>query len=721
MKNKNCCQFQKSNSSLRLASIRRNLSLTSAILLGLAWHAGAQASCSLNTGIPASINFTNSSSNALDVIWVDPGCVEHIITQIAPGASNSQSTYKNDVWRTRKATDHNLVTETQPIASPATVNITDPVAAPTLINNLAVSNNLTLPAAKSNPTTSPPNTPFIDPLPIPVALTPVTTPNPVPTAATNPSLVPAGRVVNAKLNGVTVASATIGGFTEALRPEHQKWTQFGGTSLTTPGFTGKFYETVEMAVPWSFYPAQDNVPASTVWTFVEASTGAIGPIRINAQYGEPVVHRVHNALPLNNGGFGINQTSTHLHNGHTPSESDGGPTHLYDAGKFKDYNYPNVRAGFASNVPTSSLNGRTVIGDVKETMSSLWFHDHRFDFTSQNVYKGLVSFYNLFSNDILLDTGNETTGLHLPSGQFDVPMIFGDKNFDPATGQLAFDTTNIDGVLGDKYTVNGKIQPFFNVQKRKYRFRLLNGGPSRFYEFFLSSATNFNSNFKQLSTNGNLLPTVRTTPSLRLSVAERADVIVDFTNVAAGTKIYLQNRLEQVDGRGPTGNIIAPTNLVEFRVQAGTVVDNSLVPTAILPLPNKLATTTVNRTFGFTTNNGAWTVNGEFFDPNTITIFPQQNAKEKWTITSGGGWAHPVHIHFEEGQVLSRDGNTNLIADDIGRKDVYRIGQAANGTVGSGTLDAFYQWRDFLGDYPIHCHNVVHEDHAMMTRYQIVP
>jgi FtsP/CotA-like multicopper oxidase with cupredoxin domain len=717
MKNKNCCQFQKSNSSLRLASIRRNLSLTSAILLGLAWHAGAQASCSLNTGIPATINFTNSSSNALDVIWVDPGCVEHTVTQIAPGASNSQSTYKNDVWRTRKATDHSLVTETQPIASPATVNITDPVPVPTLTNNLAVSNNLTLPAAKSNPTTSPPNTPFIDPLPIPVALTPVTTPNPVPTAATNPSLVPAGRVVNAKLNGVTVASATIGGFTEALRPEHQKWTQFGGTSLTTPGFTGKFYETVEMAVPWSFYPAQDNVPASTVWKFVEASTGAIGPIRINAQYGEPVVHRVHNALPLNNGGFGINQTSTHLHNGHTPSESDGGPTHLYDAGKFKDYNYPNVRAGFASNVPTSSLNGRTVIGDVKETMSSLWFHDHRFDFTSQNVYKGLVSFYNLFSNDILLDTGNETTGLHLPSGQFDVPMIFGDKNFDPATGQLAFDTTNIDGVLGDKYTVNGKIQPFFNVQKRKYRFRLLNGGPSRFYEFFLSN----NANLKQLSTNGNLLPTVRTTPSVRLGVAERADVIVDFTNVAAGSKIYLQNRLEQVDGRGPTGNIIAPTNLVEFRVQAGAVTDNSQVPTTILPLPNKNQAVAQNRTFGFTTNNGAWTVNGQFFDPNTITIFPKQNLAEKWTITSGGGWAHPVHIHFEEGQVLSRDGNTTLNADDIGRKDVYRIGEAANGTVGSGTLDAFYQWRDFLGDYPIHCHNVVHEDHAMMTRFQIVP
>ena len=186
----------------------------------------------------------------------------------------------------------------------------------------------------------------------------------------------------------------------------KKWTQFGGTSENTPGFTGKFYESVEMEVPWNFYPAVDNVPASKIWTFVEASTGAIGPIRIKAQYGEPVIHRIHNALPTDNGGFGINQTTTHLHNGHTPSESDGGPIHFYDAGKFKDYHYPNVRAGFASNVPTSGLNGRTVIGDFKETMSSLWFHDHRSDFTSQNVYKGLVGVYSLFSNDILLDTDN---------------------------------------------------------------------------------------------------------------------------------------------------------------------------------------------------------------------------------------------------------------------------------------------------------------------------
>ncbi|HSB81453.1 MAG TPA: hypothetical protein VLM91_21960 [Candidatus Methylomirabilis sp.] len=199
------------------------------------------------------------------------------------------------------------------------------------------------------------------------------------------------------------------------------------------------------------------------------------------------------------------------------SESDGGPVQFYDFGQFKDFHYPNARAGFASTHPTSSLNGKTVIGDVHETQSFLWFHDHRFDFTAQNTYKGLASFYTLFSDDILLDTGDETTGLRLPSGPFDIPMIFTDKIFDPTSGQLFFDLFNLAGILGDKYTVNGKIQPYLEVRQRKYRFRFLDGGPSRVYEFFRSDGQPF----IQISNDGNLLPRPLTRHSIRVSIAER--------------------------------------------------------------------------------------------------------------------------------------------------------------------------------------------------------
>ena len=542
---------------------------------------------------------------------------------------------------------------------------------------------------------SPPNTPFVEPLPIPQALQ-QTTLFPAPTKGTN-----------------SVVSA-VTGFPEAVRPDHQRWTEFGGQSDTLPGFTGPQYEIIEQAVEHDFYPARDGMPPSTIWTFVDATNDHTGPLRINAHYGQPAIVRIHNDLPEANNGFGINQTSTHLHNGHTASESDGGPTHFYDAGHFKDCHYPHVRAGFSFTHPTSTLNGVTVPGDVRETLSFLWFHDHRFDFTAQNVYKGLVGFYTLFSDDIRLDSGDETTGLRLPSGAYDIPMVFADKVFDPTTGELFFDLFNIDGILGDKYTVNGKIQPYLDVQRRKYRFRFLNGGPSRVYELFLSNGQPF----IQLSNDGNLLPKALTRQSIRLGVAERVDVLVDFSTAKDGDTIYLQNRLEQLTGRGPTGKIIAPTNLVEFRV-GGAARDESQMPTTLLALPDRRPPVQARR-WDFSRSGGAWVINEAFFDPDVIRAFPRQNTAELWTFTSGNSWQHPVHLHFEEFQILSRNGKA-VPSDEQARKDIVRIGDSAVGTENTGECQIFYQLRDFLDDYPLHCHNVVHEDHAMMVRFEIVP
>src|SRR5262249_50911979 len=171
--------------------------------------------------------------------------------------------------------------------------------------------------------TSPPNTPFQDPLPIPPVVG-ATRLNPLPTKGTNP-----------------VPSA-LTGFREAARPDHQFFDQFPPTQQ---------HELIEKEVQHQFYPARDGVPTSPIWTFVDATANLNDPqppfgLRIDARYGTPIAVRIHNGLPAENHGFGINQTSTHLHNGHTASESDGGPTHFYDARLFRDFHYLNVRAGF---------------------------------------------------------------------------------------------------------------------------------------------------------------------------------------------------------------------------------------------------------------------------------------------------------------------------------------------------------------------------------------
>jgi FtsP/CotA-like multicopper oxidase with cupredoxin domain len=237
---------------------------------------------------------------------------------------------------------------------------------------------------------------------------------------------------------------------------------------------------------------------------------------------------------------------------------------------------------------------------------------------------------------------------------------------------------------------------------------------------------------------GNLLPKAQVVPSIRLGVAERADVIIDFGAKDAkgnylypdGTLFYLENRLEQLNGKGPTGKILASsakTQLLQFKVSGVATVDNSaplatLQTQVMVPMPDRTKNPVkVKRKFDFGTSNGAWVVNGKFFSPNLISAYPAEGSREEWTLTSPGGWAHPVHIHHEEFQLTARNGKAPTALDDLSRKDVVRIGDAAQGAVGSTSITFEIQFRDWYGDYPMHCHNVVHEDHAMMIRFKIVP
>ncbi|TMQ04711.1 MAG: hypothetical protein E6J91_42735 [Deltaproteobacteria bacterium] len=441
-------------------------------------------------------------------------------------------------------------------------------------------------------------------------------------------------------------------------------------------------------------------------------------------YGQEILVRNFNDLPANsqNGGFGMNTVTTHLHNAHTPSESDGFPCDFFAPGKFYDHHYPHVLAGFGSTHVSTN-------GDVNEALGTLWYHDHRVDFTAQNVYKGLTGFYCMYNQ---LDTGNETTGFRLPGVQassnaytpllYDVPLMLADRVFDPNTGLLFFDLFNFDGILGDKFLVNGKIQPFFQVEPRRYRFRVLNSGPSRFYQVFLTDrGTSPQIPFWHIATDGNLLPHPVNVNNFIVAVAQRVDIIIDFSQFA-GKTLYLENRMEQISGRGPTGATLAAgagNFLMQFRVgTAVTHADASTPPSAsqtFYSLPSTSAPARVSRTFRFERGNGMWQINGQIMsnDCSQIRLQVQQNSVEYWTLQNNSdGWMHPVHVHFEEHQIMSQ----NLAKDttDNSRKDVMRLQHNESATL-------FFRFRDFTGRYPLHCHNVVHEDHAMMLRWDIVP
>ncbi len=477
---------------------------------------------------------------------------------------------------------------------------------------------------------------------------------------------------------------------------HQHWDFFDPNNLDC-------YKVDNHAVKYSWHR---ELPLDDCWAF----NGIFPGPRIHAKYGTPVMMRFFNNLPnlVDHKGYGRPTPTTHLHNGHTESDSDGNPLDMLPNGCWKDQFYHNVRAGF-----TDPQYGPK--GDMRETMSTLWYHDHCLDFTSQNVYRGNAGVYYLFNE---FDTGDENdsspTAWRLPSGNFDVPLVFHDRVFDPQ-GYGYFDLFNLDGIIGDMYTVNGKIFPYMRVARRKYRFRAQNIGTSRFYNFFLSNGQSM----IQMTHDGNFLPKPLTVKNFRIAVAQRVDIIIDFSKLASGTELYLVNCQEQVDGRGPTGKIL-PVALgvktLKFIVD-GTLdaTDNSRIPTKFFDLPPiNRAEVVTERTFVFDRTNGGWSVNGKQFDQNVITASPRQGTAEIWNIVNNSGaWMHPVHIHFEEHQILSKNGKTPP-ADEIAREDVIWLGHGE-------TVKIFRRFRDFTGRYPTHCHNVVHEDHAMMFMWKIVP
>ena len=446
-----------------------------------------------------------------------------------------------------------------------------------------------------------------------------------------------------------------------------------------------------------------QLPYSPHTTYDSSAPGPTFMMR----YGRPVITRFENCMPPEMPSYGSCDVITHIHNGHHAPESDGGPW-LHDSpGHYRDNHWANIYAG----------------GDYREGKGTLFYHDHCHDFTGQNVYRGLAGFFLLFDD---LDSGNENDpnpdALRLPSGvpdgkrvknRYDIPLVIADRRYDPQ-GMLSFNTMEMDGVLGDKLLINGRVQPYFEVERRKYRFRILNSGIARFVDVWFSNGMTF----QYIANDGNLIPAPMTLQNVPLGVAERGDIVVDFSQLPASTtEIYLVNRAEQINGRGPTGNTLPmsqSTKMLKFVIRPGAVQDNSRVPSLLRPLPEMDLPVARTRSFHFDRTNGMWTVNGKLFDLNRCDAECKIGTAEIWNFSSAGGWAHPVHNHVEEPRVISYNGKP--VANTIlqGRKDAHPL-------YPGDELSVYIKFRDWIGTYPMHCHNLTHEDHAMMFRWDIVP
>lgn len=199
-----------------------------------------------------------------------------------------------------------------------------------------------------------------------------------------------------------------------------------------------------------------------------------------------------------------------LHGGRVPPESDGYPENWYPPGKSATYSYPNV-----------------------QDSGMLWYHDHAMGIERLNVYAGLFGAY------IIRD--DEEDALNLPRGKYEVPLMLADRMI-RKDGQLYYPVSRnpegpwVSEVFGDCFLANGKLLPYYEVEPRRYSFRILNASNARFFRLTLENGQSFH----QIGTDQGLLAAPVEAKRLQLAPGERADVIVDFSESGAST-IVLRN------------------------------------------------------------------------------------------------------------------------------------------------------------------------------------
>jgi spore coat protein A, manganese oxidase len=400
----------------------------------------------------------------------------------------------------------------------------------------------------------------------------------------------------------------------------------------------------------------------------------------------PIDHTLHGAEKGSPEGRGI----VHLHGGKTPPEHDGYPEDWYVPGKSRTNYYPN-----------------------QQDACTLWYHDHSMGINRLNIYAGMLGLH------IIRDDVEEA--LHLPSGKYEIPLVVMDRDL-RRDGQLSYPISGdpekpwVPEAFGEAHLINGKIFPYLDVEPRKYRFRILNGANGRFYRFSISEGVEM----QQIGSDQGLLAAPVALKHLQLAPGERGDIVVDFSQHRGAKLIFSSDSFV----------------LMQFRVGATAVTDDSQLPTVLRPVTRIAESASVltrrltldeteslvGESMGMLLNKTPW------HDP--ITEKPKLGSTEIWEFVNLTDDTHPIHLHLVKFQILDRrpfdsfeymtKGTLRFTgpalppdANELGWKDTAR----ANSKMLTRIIVPF---EGYPGRYVWHCHLLEHEDNEMMRPYEIV-
>ncbi|KAM7210459.1 putative bilirubin oxidase precursor [Rhypophila decipiens] len=452
-----------------------------------------------------------------------------------------------------------------------------------------------------------------------------------------------------------------------------------------------YYEMEIKQFNHSIYP---NLPNTTMVGYDGISPG---PTIIVPKGTESIVRFVNNSPRKN---------SVHLHGSFSRAPFDGFAEDTTDPGQYKDYYFPNQQ------------NGRTI-----------WYHDHA---TAENAYMGQAGMY------IIKDPAEDA--LNLPSGYgvYDIPLVLTAKRYNP-DGSLYSTIGEQISLYGDVIHVNGQPWPVFDVEPRKYRFRILNAAVSRSFSLYLVDLAEENRpiRFQVIGSDSGLLEKPVWTPHLYLSMAERYEIILDFTNYTSSPSTVLELRnFRKAGGAGVEEEYAHTNQIMRFRVtppKPSSSPDTSIIPSHLRDIPYPDPTTnpgfpgrqnkTIHHHFKFHRANGTWLINNTPFSDiqNRVLAKPPRNTVEIWELeNTTDGWSHPIHIHLVDFRVLHRSGSHFFDSaprnvqpyEKHGLKDVVWLGKEEKVWV-----EAHYAPWD--GVYMFHCHNLVHEDDDMMGVFNV--
>ncbi len=426
--------------------------------------------------------------------------------------------------------------------------------------------------------------------------------------------------------------------------------------------------------------------------------------------------------------------------------------------------------------------------------STIWYHDHTLGMTRLNVYAGPAGFYIIRGgpDDVVLDSRTGAAAVlpgpapkendKFPPNKtyYEIPIAIQDRSFN-TDGSLFYPDTRafFDGItgpyipdtdispiwnpefFGNMMMVNGNTWPFQTVEQRRYRFRFLNGCQSRFLILDFNNIPGV-----EVWTIGNeggfLAAPVNLTAShgnrLLMGLAERADVIVDFTNVPVGNYFLGNVGPDEPFGGGvpvvdfPVADPASTGQIMQFRVVPALAPDPTtppqfLVLPAIVPLPAATVTRPLalleemsmyfadapaEALLGTVAGDpnvapGVWTKR-LWMDP--VTENPAVGATEVWEIYNATADAHPMHVHEVVFEVVNRQ---PIFVNELTQEvqvvpgsvptppEPWETGFKDTVTAYPGQVTRIRAQFNTPGQFVWHCHIVEHEDNEMMRPYRIGP